>query len=219
MKTLRNIFDNVTHSSDKWEPYFEIYERHLTPFRGKEINFVEVGVQKGGSLEMWSDFFGSQAKIIGVDVDEECKNLKYDQTNIEIIIGNQENANFWKSFLNNNSKIDIFVDDGGHTMQQQIITFESIFPNMPIGSVYICEDCHTSYMPHFGGGLNNSNTFIEYAKGYVDVLHYDYKDKFSTTLENKFSIGKNLTGLYFYDSVVVFEKFGKRRMERVFPKL
>lgn len=219
MNTLREIFDSVTHSSDKWEPYFEIYERHLSPFRGKSINFVEVGVQKGGSLEMWSNFFGSQANIIGVDVDEECRNLQYQQSNIKVVIGDQEQSTFWNSFLSENPQIDVFIDDGGHTMRQQIVTFESIFPRMPIGSIYICEDCHTSYMSGFGGGMNNPNSFIEYAKTYVDVLHYDHKDRFSTQLENRNTIGKNLTGLYFYDSVVVFEKLGKRRMTRVFPKL
>ena len=219
MNNLRKIFDSVTHSSDKWEPYFEIYEKHLSFLRGRNINFVEVGVQKGGSLEMWSTFFGPQAKITGIDVDEDCRNLQYQQNNIQVVIGNQESTSFWKSFVENNPPIDVLVDDGGHTMSQQITTFESVFPHMPVGSIYICEDCHTSYMPYSGGGLENPNSFIEYAKTYVDVLHYDYKDKFSTRLENRNSIAKNLSGLYFYDSVVIFEKFGKRRMTRVFPKL
>ena len=89
MTELRKFFDKATHSSDKWEPYFEIQEKHLSHLRGKPINLVEIGVQKGGSLEMWSNYFGPQAKITGIDIDVSCKFLKYEEKNIEVRIGDQ----------------------------------------------------------------------------------------------------------------------------------
>ena len=42
----------------KWAPYFEIYQRHLAPFRGKPVKVVEIGVYKGGTLPMWKSYFG-----------------------------------------------------------------------------------------------------------------------------------------------------------------
>jgi hypothetical protein len=215
---LQKFFENVTHSSDKWEPYFEIYERHLRKFRGKPINLVEVGVQRGGSLEMWSDYFGGGSTITGIDVDTECANLKYDADNIVVMIGDQGSPAFWDSFFQYHEKpIDIFIDDGGHYMDQQILTFEKVFPRMPVGSIYICEDVHTSYMPHNGGGYGVKSSFINYAKGYADVLHGSWINELDTDLEHKKKIGKDLTGLFFYDSVVVFEKSGKKEMIRVSP--
>jgi len=97
---LQRFFENVNHSSDKWEPYFEIYERYLNKFRGQPVNLVEVGVQKGGSLEMWSDYFGDRVTITGIDVDPECANLKYDVKNINVLIGDQGSAEFWNTFFN-----------------------------------------------------------------------------------------------------------------------
>ena len=215
---LQRFFENVNHSSDKWEPYFEIYERHLRKFRGQPVNLVEVGVQKGGSLEMWSDYFGGGATITGIDVDPECANLKYDAKNINVLIGDQGSPEFWDSFLSQyQTPIDIFIDDGGHYMDQQILTFEKVFPRMPVGSIYICEDVHTSYMPHNGGGYGVKSSFINYAKGYVDVIHSNWINEFDTELDRKKKIGKDLTGVFFYDSVVVFEKSGKKEMTRVFP--
>lgn len=215
---LQRFFENVNHSSDKWEPYFEIYERHLNRFRGKHVNLVEVGVQKGGSLEMWSDYFGGGANITGIDVDAECANLKYDAKNINVIIGDQGSPEFWDTFFQSYQKpIDIFIDDGGHYMNQQILTFEKVFPQMPVGSIYICEDVHTSYMPHNGGGYGVKTSFINYAKEYIDVIHNNWINELDTKLEHKKKIGKNLTGIFFYDSVVVFEKFAKKEMTRVFP--
>lgn len=220
MSNLRECFDNAKHPSDKWEPYFEVYERHLRRFQTRDsFNLVEVGVQKGGSLDMWNTFFCGKANIVGIDVDPECAKLVYDTPKIKVEIGDQGDAAFWDKFLAENPVIDVFVDDGGHYMDQQILTFEKVFPKMPVGSIFICEDCHTSYMSHNGGGLNRKGTFIEYAKDYVDVLHYDWKETYTTDLEKKWKIGKDLTGVFFYDSMVVFEKFGKRKMQRVAPKL
>lgn len=216
--TLREFFNNVTHSSDKWEPYFEIYEKHLSQFKNKNIQLVEVGVQKGGSLEMWSNYMGPQSKITGIDIDPACAELKYDNSNINVVIGDQGNKSFWDEMDSLIRNADIFIDDGGHSMQQQIVTFESVFPKMKTGSIFICEDCHTSYMPYSGGGLNNPASFLEYAKDFVDVLHYDWIPNPTTNLSRKKELAQDLTGLFFYDSVVVFEKLGKRRMQRVAPE-
>jgi hypothetical protein len=218
MTELENIFNTVTHSSDKWQPYFEIYERHVNRFRKNPINLVEVGVQKGGSLEMWSKYLHPNSNITGIDIDPECSNLKYEQSNIKVIIGDQGIPGFWDDFLASNTDIDVFLDDGGHTMEQQILTFEKVFPKMPVGSVFMCEDCHTSYMASFGSSLKNPGSFIEYAKNYVDVLHSNWIENPNTEYERYKTLAKDLSGVFFYDSIVVFEKFGKRSMHRVFPK-
>jgi cephalosporin hydroxylase len=216
MNELFEIHKNVDHSSDKWSSYFDVYEKHLKSYRGKDITLVEVGVQKGGSLDMWSEYFGSNSRIIGIDVDPKCANLVYNKKNVNVLIGNQEDPYFWDDFFKNNIEIDIFIDDGGHTMKQQIVTFEKVFPRLKLGGIFICEDTHTSYYEDFGGGLKNPATFLEYAKDFVDILHYNWKRETTLTLENKKRIvGDTLSGLYFYNSVVVFEKFGKQTMDRI----
>jgi cephalosporin hydroxylase len=220
MSELREIFDNtLNHPSDKWESYFGVYERHLKDFRDKEFNLIEVGVQKGGSLDMWANYFPKANIITGIDIDTECSNLKYDDPRINVVIGDQGDPAFWDKFLETNTKIDVFIDDGGHFMGQQILTFEKIFPILSIGGVFICEDCHTSYMNYNGGGLERKGSFIEYAKSYIDVIHWEWKEQYTTSLEAKYKIGKDLTSIHFYDSMVVFEKFGKKEMKRVEPNL
>lgn len=217
MSYLREIFDDLSHSSDKWEPYFKIYEKHLQQFCMKETTLIEVGVQKGGSLEMWSKYLGPYSKILGVDIDPECANLKYEQPNIEVHIADQKDMVFWDSFITKHPKIDIFIDDAGHYCDAQISTFEKIFPLLPVGSVYICEDVHTSYMPYNGGGYKVKNSFIEYAKNYIDVLHKEWIKELDTSFEKYKKIAEGLTSIQVYDSVVVFEKHGKSEMKRVVP--
>jgi hypothetical protein len=216
MNELMQIHQNVDHPSDKWSNYFDIYEKHLKDYRGKNVTLVEVGVQKGGSLDMWHTYFGPDSKIIGIDVDPECAKLIYPNKNISVTIGNQESPAFWDEFLSNNTDIDIFIDDGGHTMGQQIVTFEKVFPKLKTGSIFICEDTHTSYFPEHNGGLKKDSTFIEYAKDFIDILHRNWRNVTTESLEKKSAMAfDGLSGLYFYDSVVVFEKFGKQPMNRI----
>lgn len=218
MNILEEIFNKVDHSSDKWRPYFEVYHRHLKHLQGTDVNLVEVGVQKGGSLDMWSQYFSEGSVITGIDVDPECAKLEYNKPNINVVIGNQADPNFWDGFLKDR-EIDVFIDDGGHHMNQQIVTFEKVYPKMKVGGIFIVEDTHTSYWPDYGGGLNAKGSFIEYAKSYVDVLHYDHKKEMTSDLEMRKKIAYDtLTSVHFYDSIVVFEKLGKREMQRVFSK-
>jgi len=207
--TLKEIFADLNHFAVKWEPYFEIYERHMNQYRGKPVTLVEIGVLKGGSLEMWSKYLGPQSRIIGIDTNRDCLKFVYDESNISIEIGDQSSKAFWDDFLLKYPSIDILVDDGGHRMEQQIVTFENVFPKMNMNGTFICEDCHTSYFPGHGGNLKQSNTFIEYSKSIVDDINKDwhgYRD-------NKQILTSELTSVHFYDSVVVFEKFGKKLMK------
>jgi cephalosporin hydroxylase len=219
MSELENIFKTLRHGADKWQPYFKIYEKHLSQFKNKEITLVEVGVQQGGSLEMWAKYFGPKSKIVGIDIDFYCSSLKYEEPNISVTIGNQADPNFWNNFLVSNKKIDIFIDDGSHYMNDQIVTFEKIFPMMEEGGVFICEDTHTSYSPNLeNAGHRNPKSFIEYAKEYVDVLHHSWMYSYDSSVNSKKQLVKdNLNSIAFYDSVVVFEKAQKEKMKRISP--
>lgn len=221
LRKLREFFNDSEHASDKWDGYFNVYETHLSKFvmLGTPLNVIEVGVQKGGSLDMWGKYFPKDSRIIGIDIDTECSKLKYDNPNIEVVIGDQGREDFWESFFKKyDFPIDVFIDDGGHFMDQQILTFEKVFPRISKGGVYICEDCHTSYIQFNGGGLHRKGTFIEYAKGYIDTLNKDWHSEYDTEQERKNDLANDLTSVNFYDSMVVFEKNGKRRLQRVFPK-
>ena len=46
--------------ADKWSGYLDAYHHHFNRFRSQDkITFVEVGVQSGGSIEMWRSYFGA----------------------------------------------------------------------------------------------------------------------------------------------------------------
>jgi 23S rRNA U2552 (ribose-2'-O)-methylase RlmE/FtsJ len=218
MSSLREVFYTVPKISDKWDRYFDVYEKHLNKFKGKDITFIEVGVQNGGSIDMWSKYFGPNSKIYGIDIDPNCANLKYDNPNINIIIGDQSSASFWDNILPEIGNVDIFVDDGGHYMNQQITTFEKVFPKINPGGVFICEDCHTSYWASSSGGYKNPYSFIEYSKDYIDIVNYEWLESGKDTIRMKYRVANDISGVSFYDSMVVFEKEPLVEMKRVFSR-
>ena len=74
------------------EHYIEIYDKHFYAYRNKEITFVEIGVSHGGSLQMWREYFGEKALLIGIDINPECK--KFEEENTKIFIGSQTDVAF-----------------------------------------------------------------------------------------------------------------------------
>lgn len=193
---------NKGHLIHKWMHYFDIYHRHFDKFRGKQITILEFGVSHGGSLQMWKHYFGRKARIIGVDINPECKHLTEPQ--VEIFIGSQEDPEFLRKLMKEVGEVDIIIDDGGHTMLQQLTTFEETYSCVRPGGVYLAEDLHTSYWTEFGGGLRKRDTFIEKAKELVDQLHaWHSRDAESLKVDD---FTKTTPSIHFYDSIVVFEK-------------
>lgn len=192
----------------KWKHYFEIYDLHFSRFRGTDVHVVEFGVSQGGSLRMWKDYFGPNARIFGVDVNPHCEKLEEEQ--IKIFIGDQEDREFLKSLAEKLPRIDILIDDGGHIMQQQINTFEELFYKMEKNGVYLCEDLHTSYWPEWGGGYKKRKTFIEYSKNFIDYINA-WHSKTNSLRVTEFT--KSVHSLHYYDSILVIER---RQIEKPF---
>ena len=185
----------------KWKHYFEIYDRHFHRFRGTDVVVMEVGVFHGGSLQMWKSYFGPKAKIIGVDINPDCKAFEEEQ--IEIYIGSQEETAFWDDLKTQQPKVDILIDDGGHTMRQQIITFEAMYPHLTENGIYLCEDTHTSYWEAWGGGYKREGTFIEYAKNFIDRLHAWHSNDPTLQVDD---FTTSTYAMHCYDSVIALEK-------------
>jgi cephalosporin hydroxylase len=200
---LRAYFEgNEGRLIHKWMHYFDIYERHFSPFRGKPVNVVEFGVSHGGSLQMWKEYFGPRAHITGVDIMPKCAQLAEDR--IDVVIGDQEDRAFLRSLARKLGSVDVLIEDGGHTAAQQIHTFEEFWPYIADGGVFLVEDLHSSYWERYGGGYKRPGTFIEYAKDLIDQQHAWHsreKDKFDVD-----EYTRTIRGMHVYDSIIVFDK-------------
>ena len=195
-KKLADIFFSTPKLSIKNDTYFDIYEFIFNSYRGKPITFIEVGVFNGGSLHMWREYFGDQARIIGVDFNPIALELEKD--GFEIYIGNQESSEFWLDLKSKVGEADIILDDGGHKNGQQIATLYNGVELIRDGGVIVIEDTHTSYFRRFGNP--GPFSFINYSKNIVDVINsrFQYVDsKKSKFYSLVWSVG-------YFESIVVF---------------
>lgn len=188
---------NVIH---KWKHYFPAYETHFQRYVNRPVVMIEIGVSKGGSLQMWKKFLGPHALIVGIDIDTNCKTLEEDQ--IEIRIGDQADTTFLNSLIREFGAPDIILDDGSHLMRDVKTTFEYLYPRMSGTGVYFVEDMHTSYWEEFGGGLLRPESFIETSKRLIDELNGDWARDQSVKTE----FTSSTQSIHFYDSCVVFER-------------
>lgn len=185
----------------KWRHYFDIYDRYFSKYRGKPVRILEIGVFDGGSLHMWRNYFGPQALIYGIDIIPECKKLEDD--GFKISIGSQTDRQFLRTFRAETEPFDIILDDGGHTMRQQITTIQELYQHVKPEGLYLCEDMHTSYWLRYGGGVRRPRTFMEYSKKMVDQLNAWHSEQRRLQPD---SITKSTYSIHYYDSIVVFEK-------------
>jgi cephalosporin hydroxylase len=196
------FFANPGRLIQKWHHYFEIYHRHFQSFRGRSPVVLEIGVLQGGSLQMWREYFGAGAQIVGIDIDPRCK--QFEQAQIRVMIGNQADRAFLAEVKRQLPRIDIVIDDGGHRMDQQIASFEELYPHLQPRGVYLCEDTHSSYMQRYEGGYGKAGTFVEYSKALIDRLHaWHSEDPASFAIDD---LTRSTYALHWYDSVLVLEK-------------
>lgn len=209
---LREYFrTNNGRKIEKWDHYFDVYHRHFERFRGKPAKVLEIGVYHGGSLQMWKHYFGSQAKIVGVDVNPRCSALA--EPGIEIVIGDQANRAFLRSLVQSHGPFDIVIDDGGHTMVQQQVSLEELYTAVNPGGVYLVEDIHTSYWSEYGGGFRNPYSFIELAKRLVDLIHAHHSRDPQSFAPTGFTATTG--GMHFYDSMLVLDRVNREVPRKV----
>jgi cephalosporin hydroxylase len=181
--------------SIKYSSYFPVYDMLFGPWRGKPVTFMEIGVLNGGSLFMWREFFGPQARIIGLDLNPGAK--KWEAEGFEIFIGSQSDPEFWKSVMAQVGEVDLVLDDGGHSYEQQIVTVEGVLPYVREGGLLVVEDTHTSYMADFGGPSRYS--FVEYAKNITNGINNRYEQFTDKPAE------RVIHNVQFFESIIAFK--------------
>lgn len=196
MNNLKKLFQQGKLYSTKHSTYFNVYEKIISKYIDKNITLVEIGVLNGGSLELWKNYLGNKARIIGIDLNPEAK--KYEQNGFEIVVGDQSKESFWKNFYDKYGKIDILIDDGGHENIMQAQTVISSLENIKNDGVIIIEDTHSSYLREFGNPSKYS--FVNYCYYIAENIN---KRFFLDKNAKKNIIQSSIWSIEFFESIVV----------------
>lgn len=185
----------------KWHHYLPLYDRYFARYRGTPVKFLEIGVNNGGSLQMWRRYFGEDAVICGIDINPDC--AQYDGQSGMVRIGSQDDPAFLAGVIEEMGGIDAVLDDGSHRMHHIDASLRILYPQLAMGGTYMIEDLHTVYYPRFGGGFRAPGNFFNTVRGMMDDMHDWYHGKKGLSLPE---LGAEFSGLHVHDSIVVIDK-------------
>lgn len=214
--TLRDLYaahaGKVAH---KWNLYLDVYERVLAPWRERPLTLVEVGVQNGGSLELWAKYFPNAMALVGCDVDERCRALRFDDPRVRLVIGAINSAASARAIEAHAPAFDIFIDDGSHVSPDIIAAFCNYFPLVRPGGLYIVEDLHCAYRHEWQGGIARPNA-VAFFKMLVDAMHQGYWEGDTTMAAlaapfvpakvNVARLADAVASISFHDSLCIVDK-------------
>ncbi len=174
-KHLRELYDSHSGKvSDKWSIYIDEYHSIFGEYRNENIKLLEIGIQNGGSLELWSRYFAKGDIFIGCDIDENCGGLDYTDDRIHVVVGDANAETTYQSIVALSTGFNIIIDDGSHKSSDIIKSFLIYFNKVIDGGIYIVEDLHCSYWKNFDGGLFHPYSSISFFKNIVDIINHEH---------------------------------------------
>ncbi len=159
-----------TDKASRHHGYLDFYDHFLSGIRESPISLLEIGVDKGASINMWANYFGF-ATITGVDINPAA--LAQQSQRITVEIGDQSDKAFLQQMAERRGPFEVIIDDGSHIWDHQIISLHALFGSVKRGGFYIIEDLQTSFeyhdsYDHFKAG--RSQSAVEYLLHVTNML-------------------------------------------------
>lgn len=154
--------------------YHPVYDKFLEPIRNNKINLLEIGLGTithgpsnmfgwkeqnvdylpGASLKAFRDYFPN-GLIYGVDIQPDCM---FTDERIETFLFNSTDNDLCNANLKD-MEFDVIIDDGDHSANFQIKTFENLYHRLKLGGYYFIEDV----------------AFLEPVTEYFEKTNYNYE--------------------------------------------
>ena len=149
--TLEDLaFYYGTDKSHDDHKYVDVYESIFGPLRFSTVNFTEIGVAMGQSLQMWHDYFPN-AHVWGVDIHplviKAAKKLFAQQPRVHILAANSKSNVKVPALGLAPESMDIVIDDALHEQWANEIALEHFWPLVKPGGFYIIEDMLVGALP------------------------------------------------------------------------
>jgi len=174
---LKSLIDNSTTDKDTLHSYLDTYENLFKNKRDSVSKVLEIGIARGGSLKLWRDYF-KNAEIYGIDICD--RNLQDGDriTHLFNINASLFNTDYFQD------KIDIIVDDGSHSLNDQCTFIEKYHSLLKDDGIMIIEDVQDiEHIEIF------KNITPDYLKPYIEV--YDLRKNIGRYDDILFVINRN----------------------------
>jgi len=199
MNSISDIFMNYqnTDKGEWFHNYTRQYEILLKEFRNKNIKYMEIGVNTGGSLKGMREVFKNADIILGLDINNSCKVYEDKSQNIFVEIGNATDREFVKYITQKYGPFDIILDDGSHINRDVIKSFELLFPLLNDNGLYIVEDtiCYKSNIHLDKNYDDHLSYFFKYTQ-FLNQWRYDSESGIKDNCVDPFKIIKKTDNVF-----------------------
>ena len=112
--------------------------------RDRPVSLLEIGVDQGGSLFLWAQFFHHpNTRIFGIDL--KLPNCRF-PNNVQTAVCDQNDVKTLSSIAAAHGPFDIVIDDGSHFAAETRTCFQTLFlTGLKVGGWYIIEDWAVGY--------------------------------------------------------------------------
>lgn len=135
----------------KWPQYFAPYHRELSALRHARRTtggavLIEIGVNTGGAIDLWREYFGGALAYHGVDLNPKTAVHRDEANGVHVHVGAQDDGAFLREVVAAaGGRVDVVVDDGSHLGKLSVASFAHLWEALADdGGIYIIEDIHTS---------------------------------------------------------------------------
>ena len=219
----------------KHEVYIRAYDKHFSRLVNTAPTVLEIGcgypgtlennkLGMGGSLVLWSEYFGKGTQVVGIDIIPECKEYEDSEAGILIEIGDQVDPEFLEQIVRKYGPFDIIIDDGSHLDQHMRKTFDFLFPYLKNGGIYAVEDLDG--FVESGNSFMSTSRFVSYAQE-LSLRLQKYSERVPEQSQNELLDYKPepltcmdvmINSISFYRNLVIVEKdFYQRSSQMPMP--
>jgi len=140
---LAKIADNTRTDKNTLHSYLSLYDKLLSEMQHTAHRVLEIGIQRGGSIKLWNDYF-INSEIHALDIMDRSKVWEELFTKERIVLHTNINAYdndfVYRNFYEKNLKFDFLIDDGPHTIESMIDFIKLYTPLMSKEGILIIED-------------------------------------------------------------------------------
>lgn len=210
--------DAGTDKSSIQHNYTKTYAKYFAAIKDQPLKFLEIGIYHGHSVRLWEKYF-SHAELHFIDINPSL--IVYTPERAHYHFLDQSSVEQLTAFINTvGGEFDIIIDDGGHTMQQQFVSFVTLFPHIKSGGFYVIEDLCTSYWKEYGGDgsfdnpIAGQNTMMGFLRTLIDYLNHSGArtccadiEKTPPHIRQQFNyFQEHVESIHFYNSLCIIEK-------------
>ena len=175
----QHLTDKISYQGDYYNShtYAVVYDRLFHSYKDKKINFLEIGLNFGGNVEICSEYF-SNINHYGIDI---ADYIKIDKSKFTFYLGSFDATEVINQV--SERKYDIILEDASHNIHHQLKSIELYLPLLKDDGIMVIEDIQDiNYLETI---YNIINTETHYA--YTIDLRYNKRrwDDILVIIENR----------------------------------